>query len=197
MGRQVVLLSLASLLLAVSASSQRQIVVDKTNSTTLPRKLKLGTSDEGYAGEIDLYKYQDERFLEYWIEITAIGSPTTIEESGLLFMNRLEIELDDRKLDLEAIPDRATMRRAVLSQPVGLEEPPAHSFGPASPSQPPPKQVMAVEQKSFAISRDDLLGIAESGAMTLRVSGSTGRDSRWTLKPKKLEKLSDWVRKNV
>jgi hypothetical protein len=33
--------------------------------------------------------------------------------------------------------------------------------------------------------------------MTLRVSGSTGRDSRWTLKPKKLEKLSDWVRKNV
>ena len=197
MGRQVVLLSLASLLLAVSASSQRQIVVDKTNSTTLPRKLKLGTSDEGYAGEIDLYKYQDERFLEYWIEITAIGSPTTIEESGFLFMNRLEIELDDRKLDLEAIPDRATMRRAVLSQPVGLEEPPAHSFGPASPSQPPPKQVMAVEQKSFAISRDDLLGIAESGAMTLRVSGSTGRDSRWTLKPKKLEKLSDWVRKNV
>jgi hypothetical protein len=197
MGRQVVLLSLAGLLLAVSAASQRQIVVDKTNSTTLPRKLKLGTSDEGYAGEIDLYKYQDERFLEYWIEITATGSPTTIEESGLLFMNRLEIELDDRKLDLEAIADRAAMRRAVLSQPVGLEEPPAHSFGPASPPQPPPKQVMAVEQKSFAISRDDFLGIAESGAMTLRVSGSTGRDSRWTLKPKKLEKLSDWVRKNV
>ena len=197
MGRQVVLLSLAGLLLAVSASSQRQIVVDKTNSTTLPRKLKLGTSDEGYAGEIDIYKYQDERFLKYWIEITAIGSPTTIEESGLLFMNRLEIELDDLKLDLEAIPDRAKMRRAVLSQPVGLEEPPAHSFGPASPPPPPPKQVMAVEQKSFAISRDDLLGIAESHSMTLRVPGSTGRNSRWTLKPKKLAKLADWVRKNV
>ena len=199
-GPAIVLLSFVALLLPVVAFSQRQIVVDKTNSTTLPKKLKLGTSAGGYAGEIDIYRYQNERYLKYWIEISTKGSPTTMEESGLLFMNRLQIELNDRTLDLEGIPDpkcRAEMRRVALSQPVWLEEPPTHSVGPASPSPPTPGQVLAVEQKSFAITRDDLLGIAESDSMTLRVFGSTGRDSRWTLKPKKLQKLSDWVRANV
>ena len=197
--RKVVSLSLVGLLFAVCAFSQRQVFIDRTNSTTLPKRLRLGTSAEGYSGELDVYQYQDERRLMYWIEITTKGSLTTIEESGLLFMNRLEIELDDRTLDLEGVedPHRArNTRRVVLSQPVAIE-PETHSLGPARGPDPPEPQVQAVEQKSFTITRDDLLGITESDSMTLRVSGSTGRDSQWTLKPKKLEKLSDWIRENV